>query len=50
MTPNNLKLRAVVVLQGRVRSTRLTVVGSGHVGMSLAVLLAQLNDVVVFDG
>ena len=29
--------------------TKITVVGSGYVGMSLAVLLAQHNDVVVFD-
>lgn len=29
--------------------TKITVVGSGYVGMSLAVLLAQRNDVVVFD-
>jgi UDPglucose 6-dehydrogenase len=28
---------------------KITVVGSGYVGMSLAVLLAQLNDVVVLD-
>lgn len=29
--------------------TKITVVGSGYVGMSLAVLLAQFNDVVVLD-
>jgi UDPglucose 6-dehydrogenase len=29
--------------------TKVTVVGSGYVGMSLAVLLAQHNDVVVLD-
>ena len=29
--------------------TKITVVGSGYVGMSLAVLLAQCNDVVVLD-
>ena len=29
--------------------TKITVVGSGYVGMSLAVLLAQQNDVVVLD-
>ena len=29
--------------------TKITVVGSGYVGMSLAVLLAQHNDVLVFD-
>ena len=29
--------------------TKVTVVGSGYVGMSLAVLLAQNNDVVVLD-
>ncbi len=29
--------------------TKITVVGSGYVGMSLAVLLAQHNDVVVLD-
>jgi len=28
---------------------KITVVGSGYVGMSLAVLLAQYNDVVVLD-
>jgi UDPglucose 6-dehydrogenase len=28
---------------------KITVVGSGYVGMSLAVLLAQHNDVVVLD-
>ena len=31
------------------KSTKITVVGSGYVGMSLAVLLAQHNDVVVLD-
>jgi UDPglucose 6-dehydrogenase len=31
------------------KKTKITVVGSGYVGMSLAVLLAQHNDVVVFD-
>ena len=31
------------------RKTKITVVGSGYVGMSLAVLLAQHNDVVVLD-
>ena len=29
--------------------TKITVVGSGYVGMSLAVLLAQHNDVIVLD-
>jgi UDPglucose 6-dehydrogenase len=29
--------------------TKITVVGSGYVGMSLAVLLAQLNDVIILD-
>ena len=29
--------------------TKITVVGSGYVGMSLAVLLAQQNDVMVLD-
>ena len=29
--------------------TKITVVGSGYVGMSLAVLLAQHNDVVILD-
>ena len=29
--------------------TKITVVGSGYVGMSLAVLLSQHNDVVVLD-
>ena len=29
--------------------TKITVVGSGYVGMSLAILLAQHNDVVVLD-
>ena len=28
---------------------KITVVGSGYVGMSLAVLLAQHNDVIVYD-
>lgn len=32
-----------------VNRTKITVVGSGYVGMSLAVLLAQHNDVVVLD-
>lgn len=31
------------------KKTKITVVGSGYVGMSLAVLLAQQNDVVVLD-
>ena len=31
------------------KKTKLTVVGSGYVGMSLAVLLARYNDVVVLD-
>ena len=31
------------------KKTKITVVGSGYVGMSLAVLLAQHNDVVVLD-
>ena len=31
------------------KNTKITVVGSGYVGMSLAVLLAQHNDVVVLD-
>ena len=31
------------------KKTKITVVGSGYVGMSLSVLLAQHNDVVVFD-
>ena len=30
-------------------NTKITVVGSGYVGMSLAVLLAQRNDVIVLD-
>ena len=32
-----------------INKTKITVVGSGYVGMSLAVLLAQHNDVVVLD-
>lgn len=32
-----------------VKKTKITVVGSGYVGMSLSVLLAQHNDVVVLD-
>jgi UDPglucose 6-dehydrogenase len=32
-----------------INKTKITVVGSGYVGMSLAVLLAQYNDVVVLD-
>ena len=32
-----------------IKKTKITVVGSGYVGMSLAVLLAQHNDVVVLD-
>jgi len=31
------------------KKTKITVVGSGYVGMSLAVLLAQHNDVTVLD-
>ena len=31
------------------RKTKITVVGSGYVGMSLAILFAQYNDVVVLD-
>ena len=31
------------------KKTKVTVVGSGYVGMSLAVLLAQQNDVTVLD-
>ncbi|MEK9943070.1 MAG: NAD-binding protein, partial [Gammaproteobacteria bacterium] len=31
------------------KKTKITVVGSGYVGMSLSVLLAQHNDVVVLD-
>jgi UDP-N-acetyl-D-mannosaminuronate dehydrogenase len=31
------------------KKTKITVVGSGYVGMSLAVLLAKRNDVVVLD-
>ena len=31
------------------KKINITVVGSGYVGMSLAVLLAQYNDVVVLD-
>ena len=31
------------------KRTKITVVGSGYVGMSLSVLLAQYNDVVVLD-
>ena len=30
-------------------ATKITVVGSGYVGMSLAVLLAQKNNVIVLD-
>ena len=30
-------------------NTKITVVGSGYVGMSLAILLAQHNDVVILD-
>ena len=29
--------------------TKITVVGSGYVGMSLAVLLAQHNDLIIYD-
>ena len=32
-----------------VKKTKITVVGSGYVGMSLSVLLSQHNDVTVFD-
>jgi len=32
-----------------IKKTKITVVGSGYVGMSLAVLLAQYNDVTVLD-
>ena len=32
-----------------VTKTKITVVGSGYVGMSLSVLLAQHNDVTVLD-
>ena len=32
-----------------VKKTKIAVVGSGYVGMSLSVLLAQHNDVVVLD-
>lgn len=32
-----------------IKKTKITVVGSGYVGMSLSVLLAQYNDVVVLD-
>ena len=32
-----------------VDSAKITVVGSGYVGMSLAVLLAQHNDVTILD-
>jgi UDPglucose 6-dehydrogenase len=32
-----------------IKNTKITVVGSGYVGMSLSVLLAQHNDVVVLD-
>ena len=31
------------------KRTKITVVGSGYVGMSLSVLLARYNDVVVLD-
>ena len=31
------------------KKIKITVVGSGYVGMSLSVLLAQLNDVTVLD-
>ena len=31
------------------KKTKVTVVGSGYVGMSLAVLLAQKNDVTILD-
>ena len=32
-----------------INKTKITIVGSGYVGMSLAVLLAQYNDVIVLD-
>ena len=32
-----------------IKKNKITVVGSGYVGMSLSVLLAQQNDVTVFD-
>ena len=41
----NLYLRVFVLVD----SAKITVVGSGYVGMSLAVLLAQHNDVTILD-
>ena len=36
-------------LMALTKRTKITVVGSGYVGMSLSVLLSQRNDVIVLD-